>query len=83
MYVLYQGPLFNLSGLFPSVSYFIFLFEDIIHDTPTLSNTEFNTNLVNISSIVLSFKFKPVFITVSNNDSYRLHNMLFLIMFMI
>ena len=61
MYVLYQGPLFNQSGwLLFSVSYFISLLDQIIHDIPTWCNIAFNKNLVIISSIVEFIKYKPV-----------------------
>ena len=61
MYVLYQGPLFNQSVLLLlSISYFIYLLEQIIHNIPTWCNIVFNTNLEIISSNVNVVKYKPV-----------------------
>ena len=62
MYVLYQGTIFNQSGwLIFSISYFIFLLDNIIHNIPTWCNIAFNTNLVIISSNVEFIKYKPVY----------------------
>ena len=61
MYVLYHGTLFNQSEwLILSISYNIYLLDQIIHDIPTWCNIAFNTNLVTIYSIVVFLKYKPV-----------------------
>ena len=63
MAVLYHGTVFNQSGWFFSlISYNILLLEQIIHDIPTWCNIAFNTNLVIIPSIVVSFTCNPVYL---------------------
>ena len=62
MAVLYHGPLFNQSGLFYLMSYFISLFEEIIQGKPTWCNTVFKTNWVIIYLTFPPFKYKPVFL---------------------